>query len=138
MTNVEELLTRNGIKPTSVRILVIKCILASTGPVSLSEIEEKLESVDKSSISRALNLFRENHLIHSFNDGSGSTKYEICNAGNSDEEEDRHVHFHCEKCGQTICLADILLPQVNLPEGFVRHEASYIISGVCMKCNTVK
>lgn len=124
-----------GINPTPVRTLVYKCLESSKTPLSLTDLETQLDSVDKSSISRTLNIFRQNHLVHSFNDGSGSLKYEICHNESSDFHEDLHVHFRCEKCGVTQCLSDIKVPQVDLPEGYEALELSYMISGICPNCS---
>lgn len=44
----------------------------------MSELEDALESVDKSTVFRTLSLFAARHLLHEIEDGSGSTKYCIC------------------------------------------------------------
>ena len=134
VSKIKEKLVNRNITPTPVRILVYRKLLESEMPLSLSDLETRLESVDKSSISRTLNLFRNYHLVHSFNDGSGSVKYEICM---SDEaiHDDMHVHFHCEKCGSTFCLNEIKIPEVILPKDFHAKELSYIIKGICAECH---
>ena len=132
---ITEILEREGVPPTPVRILVYKCLLESLKPLSLSEIEAVLDTVDKSSVSRTLSAFRKAHLIHSINDGSGSVKYEICHSPNH-FGDDMHVHFRCEKCGTTICMNSVKIPNVELPEGFVPHGFNYIISGICDNCNS--
>lgn len=134
MKDIERLLKDKGITPTPVRLLVYRCLAGSETPQSLADIETALESVDKSTISRSLSLFREHHLLHSFNDGSGSVKYEICHSQDSDDDEDSHVHFRCERCGKTYCLNTVMTPKVELPEGFSVHEINYIITGICSNC----
>ena len=99
----------------------------------MSELETLLETVDKSTISRTLNTFKERHLLHAFTDGSGSVKYEVCHSQN-EEHDDMHVHFRCEKCGNTTCLSEIKVPEVSLPSGYRKHEVSYMISGICPSC----
>lgn len=136
MHEIEEILKSKGIAPTPVRSLVYNCILKSKTPISLTEIEDILESVDRSSISRSLTLFKKHHLLHSFNDGSGSVKYEICHAHDHSLFDDSHVHFRCEKCGLTKCLTDLSIPEVSLPDGYLSHEVSYIIRGICNECNS--
>lgn len=132
---VENILKKVGINPTPVRILVYKCLMDNSVPASLSEIEHILDTVDKSTISRTLSLFKQHHLLHSFNDGSGSVKYELCLSHDHENHDDSHVHFRCEKCGTTICLTSINVPKVELPQGYKSHETSYIISGICSSCN---
>lgn len=137
MAEMEEILLRAGINPTPVRLLVLKCLMAARFPLSLSDIEMQLESVDKSTISRTLSSFRKHHLLHSFNDGSGSMKYEYCAALNHEEEDDTHVHFRCEKCGNTICFHSVAIPSVKIPEGFKINDISYLITGICNHCQRI-
>lgn len=136
MKETEEILMREGVTPTPVRKLVYKTLQTSKAPLSLSDIEIALKSVDKSTISRTLQIFREHHLIHYFNDGSGSAKYELCRSHSHDEDDDMHVHFRCEKCGETECLPSIKVPTVDLPVGYEVHETNYIITGICSRCAT--
>ena len=73
-----ETLTRHGIRPTAVRLLIYKTALRFHDTFSMSELEDALESVDKSTVFRTLLLFAARHLLHEIEDGSGSTKYCIC------------------------------------------------------------
>ena len=74
----EDMLVGKGVRPTAARILVLQKLSERTSPASLFELEAELETLDKSTISRSLALLLEHHAIHSFEDGSGSIKYEIC------------------------------------------------------------
>ncbi len=132
----EEKLKDRGVRPTAARILVMKALADQTAPISLMELEALLETLDKSTISRTLALLLEHHAIHAFEDGSGSTKYEICRS-QSDRcvVADRHIHFFCEMCHKTQCLSDIKIPVVALPEGYVVDTINYMVKGVCPACN---
>lgn len=129
------LLQQHGIKPTSNRILVVKALAAEANPSSLSELEERLVSVDKSGIFRALVLFRDSHLVHTIEDGEGGIKYELCLSHDSDSDDDMHVHFYCERCHKVFCLYDTPIPHVPLPHGFTRQTANYMVKGICADCN---
>lgn len=135
MQEVADTLKKAGISPTPGRILVYKSLCSASSPMSLSDLELELESVDKSTISRTLSLFREKHIVHGFNDGSGAFKYEICRRGDEELHDDTHVHFHCKKCGETFCLKTIGIPEVELPEDFIVHDYNYIITGICKECH---
>ena len=52
-----ETLTRHGIRPTAVRLLIYKTALRFHDTFSMSELEDALESVDKSTVFRTLSLF---------------------------------------------------------------------------------
>lgn len=136
MNNIETLLKENGIAPTPVRLLVFRCLYENRRPLSLSDMESLLETVDKSSISRTLTLLRNKQLIHSFNDGSGSVKYELSGYSNEESENGTHIHFRCEKCGETYCMPMVRVPEVTLPEGYIKKEINYVITGICAGCSS--
>lgn len=138
MNNTREILVAAGISPTPVRLLVYKCLASKGIPMSLSDLEIALDTVDKSTISRTLSTFKDHHLLHAFNDGSGSVKYEICFSKNHDLENDRHVHFRCINCGETICLTTIKIPEITLPEGFLANDMSFVVTGLCNNCSDKK
>lgn len=124
-----------GVSPTPVRILVYKTLSETLFPLSLSDIETLLESVDKSTVSRTLMTFKNHNLVRSFNDGSGSLKYELTHDLKGHLNDDVHVHFRCEKCGVTSCLNDVSVPPIKLPQGFVLKEVNYVVSGFCADCS---
>ena len=135
---IENKLQQVGVAPTSVRILVYKMLDSSDKPVSLSDIEMVLDTVDKSTISRTLSTFKENHLVHSINDGSGSMKYELCRSHGNGLHDDLHLHFRCIECGKTICLNELRIPEIELPSGYTMIEKSYVVTGICACCNKGK
>lgn len=133
----ERILSGRGIKPTANRILILRELLNSSGPMSMSELETALETIDKSVVFRNLMLFREHHLLHQIQAGE-EVKYEFCACECADEDggidEDEHVHFYCESCHKTICLNDLPIPRVELPSGYRASEINYVISGLCPDC----
>ncbi len=129
-----QLLEHHGVKPTANRILVARTLAEAGRPMTLSELESVILSIDKSGVFRALTLFREHHLVHAIEDGSGSQRYELCHSHSDDDDDDLHVHFFCESCQRTYCLEAIPIPQVMVPPGFTVTSANYIIKGVCPHC----
>ena len=59
-----EELAEHGIRPTSVRILVMRAIMQRKGAFCLYDIEADVPTLDRSSIFRALRLFTQHHLTH--------------------------------------------------------------------------
>lgn len=123
-----------GVRPSAIRKLVLRVLDAASAPLSVQDIENQLQTVDRSSVSRSLAAFTTAELIHTITDGSGSVKYELCRQGNGGHHSDEHVHFRCERCGRTICLPQNPVPEVKLPEGYTFLSANFIITGVCPKC----
>ena len=127
-------LKKKDVRPTAIRLLVIDAITSARQAVSLSDLEVILDTVDKSSIFRTLELFVRHHLVHSIDDGTGSVKYELCEGEEECTLDDMHVHFYCTSCHKTFCFKDIHIPIVELPHGFSVESANYIIKGICHDC----
>ena len=57
-------LSLRDIKPTAMRLLILRTMMEMRRAVSMADLEEKLDTVDKSTIFRTLTLFLSHHLIH--------------------------------------------------------------------------
>lgn len=123
-----------GVKPTANRILVLRALRESARPMSLTDLENVLETMDKSSIFRVLTLFLEHDIVHAFEDGRGILNYEPCTNQTVCNLSDAHIHFYCESCRRSFCLDDIPLPEFHLKEGFTMHSVSFVIKGECPQC----
>lgn len=124
-----------GVQPTPNRLLVMRELARAASPLSLRELEDSIDTMDKSSIFRTLRLFAANHLVHQIDDGSGSVKFELCHVRVHDAlHDDEHVHFYCRRCRRTFCLDDIPVPRVSLPRGYVAEETNYVVKGLCPAC----
>ncbi|AUI45830.1 transcriptional repressor [Bacteroides fragilis] len=129
-----KILEQRGIKPTAIRMLVLKAMIDAEQAVSLLDLENKLDTVDKSSIFRTITLFVSQHLAHSVDDGTGSLKYAVCDSECTCAVKDLHTHFYCEYCHKTFCLENIHVPVVDLPEGFAVRSINYVLKGCCAEC----
>ena len=107
------LLDDHGIRPTANRILVAEALDRAGRPMSLMELEDRLLTLDKSSISR-------------------------CHSHSHHEDDDQHVHFYCEKCHRTFCLNDTPIPPVELPDDYVPLSVNYMVKGICAACKNKK
>lgn len=86
-------LAKRDIKPTAIRLLILKSMMEAGRAVSQLDLETLLDTVDKSTISRTITLFLSHHLIHSIDDGSGSWKYAVCDDSCNCVLKDLHSHF---------------------------------------------
>ena len=138
MENSEYLdrLKKRGIKPTSLRVLILRTMMHENRAVSILDIESELETVDKSTIFRTVTFFLSHHLIHSIDDGSGSLKYAVCGNSCTCAVEDLHSHFYCNSCHKTYCLEGIDVPVVELPVGFSLQSINYVLKGICFVCSS--
>ena len=130
----EQTLRVAGVRVTAVRLMIWRTIHREFfGIFNLAELEQKLPTVDKSTLFRTLGLLSENHLLDTIDDGSGSQKYCIRNPEDP-QSEMKHVHFNCRICHQTVCLTEVTLPEVTLPSGYTVEDTEYVVKGVCPKC----
>ncbi|MBR1630581.1 MAG: transcriptional repressor [Paludibacteraceae bacterium] len=130
-----ELLIQHQIHPTANRLLVLNALLHSTSPRSMSELEDELQTIDKSNIFRTLTLFHEHRLAHQITDANGVMRYEVCHSHDHDCDTDRHAHFICRDCGRIVCLHDAEPISICLPDGYIASEVNCIIQGLCPDCS---
>jgi Fur family ferric uptake transcriptional regulator len=129
------ILKQHKLRITDCRLEIIKEFSKKQVALAHSDLEESLNSqFDRVTIYRTLKTFLDQDLIHKVLDDSGATKYALC-AHEQVDHNHEHVHFKCEKCGETTCLDAISLPKIVLPKGFVKEEMSLLVQGTCNKCN---
>ena len=130
----EQILAGSGIRPTANRIVVMRELASSQRPLSLAELESRLPTMDKSSIFRALTVFRGHHIVHVIEDGGEGVRYELCRSAGGEADTDAHAHFFCERCHRTFCLDYAGIPDVELPAGFRSTSVNFVIKGICPEC----
>jgi len=117
------------------RQLVYNILFNQNKALSLYEIEQHFDNAERSTIFRTLKTFQDNNLIHSIDDGTGAVKYALCDDDCACNIDDLHIHFLCNKCGQTHCLKDTPIPKILLPDGFSLKSANFVIKGICSNCS---
>ena len=71
------------------------------GNKTLSDIENAFEKADRTTLYRTIKTFEEKAIVHQIDDGTGITKYALCENGcNCEIETDLHLHFHCNNCNE--------------------------------------
>lgn len=132
---LEQKLADRNIKPTTMRLLVLRKLVESGSAISLSDLHAKFEQADKATLYRTLKTFEDKKLIHSIEDGTGALKYALCEEGCECAPKDQHVHFHCVRCDETYCFKQSQIPQTQIPAGFRASGASMVYQGVCANCD---
>lgn len=136
MEDLEKILEKKNVKPTAMRLLILQLLRNKNAAVSLTDLEDHFVKSDRTTIYRTLKTFVKNDIAHRIDDGTGVTKYALCEEGcHCAIETDLHVHFHCNTCHETICMPNNKIPYVDLPDGFIAEEVSLIVTGICNKCN---
>lgn len=134
MIHLEELFAQHGVKLTANRLLIAQALEEAGRPLSMTELEDRLETIDKSNVFRALTAFRDAHLVHVLEDAGDGVRYELCLSHHEDEDDDVHVHFYCTQCRRTFCLHDVPVPPVHVPDGYEPQGVSYLVKGICPAC----
>ncbi|PHS53015.1 MAG: transcriptional repressor [Lutibacter sp.] len=137
MLDLEKILEKNNVRPTAMRLLVLQFLLNKEVALSLTNLENYFEKSDRTTLFRTLKTFVESGIAHKIDDGTGVTKYALCEENcNCDIETDLHVHFHCNSCKKTSCLPKHLIPTISLPDNFKAEEVNLVVKGVCDLCNS--
>jgi Fur family ferric uptake transcriptional regulator len=121
---------------TDSRVQILGLFYKQEGALAHADIEKRTsDKIDRVTIYRTLQTFEEKGLIHSIPTADNSVKYALCKEQCEEgHHHDNHVHFICDVCGKTICLDDVLVPEVKLPKGFQPHQSNMVVTGVCGDC----
>jgi Fur family ferric uptake transcriptional regulator len=131
-----EILKDYQLRTTTSRSAILNLFIKNSFALSYSDIEHEIaSSYDRVTVYRTLKTFLDKGVIHKVLDDEGGLKYALCSAPcSSHEHHHEHVHFKCEKCGQTNCLENVVIPEVILPKGYQPRETNLLIQGICDKC----
>tara|TARA_R110000765_G_scaffold9911_3_gene30835 strand:- start:11421 stop:11837 length:417 start_codon:yes stop_codon:yes gene_type:complete len=136
MTEIEKKLENNGVRPTAMRILIYKFMAQKEVAIALTDIENAFVKAERTTLYRTLKTFEDKGIVHHIDDGTGISKYALCEPGcNCELDQDLHLHFHCSNCDETVCLTEHKIPHINLPNGYIAEDANLVITGICEKCS---
>ncbi|MBA4397083.1 MAG: hypothetical protein C0394_06850 [Syntrophus sp. (in: bacteria)] len=125
-----------GLSRTTQRTAVLEIIIQADGPISASEIHNRIDprqKINKVTIYRILTSFKERRIIRELPTEQGMNIYEMACPHNP-----IHPHFYCKSCRTISCLSPLTLSQAM--DWFVGANAFRIddvnvsISGVCGRC----
>lgn len=134
--NIEDFLEAKKIRPTAMRILTFKFLDGQKVATSLTDIEQAFDRSERTTLYRTLKTFEEHGVVHKIDDGSGVTKFALCEENcNCEVDTDLHLHFHCNICGETVCLTNHKIPHISLPEGYTAEDVNLVVKGVCERCS---
>ncbi len=133
----QNILKSHGLRLTDSRKEILDVFLTKKSAIAHSFLEESLRKAhDRVTIYRTLYSFLEKGIIHKVLDEGGSSKYALCSSCTDHNHQHDHVHFKCEKCGETNCLDDTFVPKISIPSGYKVKETGILMQGICNKCNS--
>ncbi|MBM3439264.1 MAG: transcriptional repressor [Bacteroidetes bacterium] len=133
---VKDVLKRFRLSITDSRSQILSLFYKAPGALAHADIEKKTgDKIDRVTIYRTLQTFEEKGIIHSIPTSDNSVKYALCKETCAEgHHHDNHVHFICDDCSKTICLDDVLVPDVKLPRGFKPNQSQMVVNGLCKDC----
>lgn len=138
MKHLEIKLKEKDIAPTAMRLVVFDFLLKQSAALSLTDLELGMHKTDRVTLYRTIRTFEEHGLVHRIEDGSGITKFALCQSGcDVDGHHDLHIHFYCTKCKETHCLPKTHIPEVQLPATYKAIETQLMVKGLCAGCNEI-
>ena len=136
--NPEELLKRHKLRKTSGRLTVLQSFLNSGKALSHSDLQElNSGKTDRVTLYRILESFEKHGILHKVPDDQVSVKYALCSHLHHEIDHthsDNHPHFKCQSCGDTLCLEESDIPDIQVPKGFKVTERFLLLGGLCGKC----
>lgn len=128
------LITAHGGRVTRTRVAVLATLQAEGQPMSHDDLAAALveqgEHHDRVTLYRALDWLVEQGIAHRVAGGDRVWRFAVARP-----EAHQHAHFHCGRCGQVLCLEN-LLPSfaIALPAGYRMDRAELTLHGTCPGC----
>jgi len=135
-SRVDDLLRRNSLSVTESRKKILNLFLNVQGALAHGDIERKAgEKFDRVTVYRTLQTFVEKGIIHTIPTTDNSVRYALCRDSCTEgHHHDDHVHFICHQCGTTLCLEDVVVPEIKMRKGFSVNEIEVVVKGICLDC----
>jgi Fur family ferric uptake transcriptional regulator len=136
MTTIDDILRRNSLSVTDSRKKILNLFLNVQGALAHGDIEKKAgEKFDRVTVYRTLQTFVEKGIIHTIPTTDNSVRYALCKDNCSEgHHHDNHVHFICIQCGTTLCMEDVVVPEIKMKKGFSINEIEVVVKGICLDC----
>ena len=96
--NSKQILSDLNVSITNPRILVLEALLEIKNPITVEDLQSKLQGkVAKSTLYRVLNDLKKIHIINEFTSPDNNIVIEL-----SLEDDPHHHHLFCSDCGEVL------------------------------------
>ena len=130
-------LRRKHLNITESRKKILSLFLDHKDALAHADIEKNAgEKFDRVTVYRTLQTFVEKGIVHTIPTADNAVLYALCKDCDEEHHHDDHVHFVCRNCNTTICLDDIVSPEINLPQGYLAQDVQVVINGICKDCKS--
>lgn len=134
---IQDILKKNQLSITGSRVKILELFLDQAGALAHGDIERRTgEKFDRVTVYRTLQVFLSKGIIHSIPTADNSVLYALCkDECGEGHHHDNHVHFVCDKCGNTVCLDEVTVPVIRLPRGYKSNQIQVVVNGKCKDCS---
>ena len=130
-------LRRKHLNITESRKKILSLFLDHKDALAHADIEKNAgEKFDRVTVYRTLQTFVEKGIVHTIPTADNAILYALCKDCDEEHHHDDHVHFVCRNCNMTICLDDIVSPEIKLPPGYLAQDVQVVINGICKDCKS--
>jgi Fur family transcriptional regulator, ferric uptake regulator len=133
---VDVILKKNQLSITGSRKKILELFINTNGALAHADIEKKAgEKFDRVTVYRTLQTFVDKGILHCIPTPDNNIRYALCKEHCKEGQHyDNHVHFICNNCERTICLEEISVPKVQLPQEFAAQQSQMVVTGLCKEC----
>lgn len=137
-SDLQTRLRAHGLRATSARVAVLRCLLEEGGPLSHAEVYDLVHDAgfDRATVYRNLVDLTEAGLARRYDLGDHVWRFELLTAADADDA-DRHPHFVCNECGTIECLPDesvAFRPVAGSPRALRQRAMEIQVRGLCDTC----
>ena len=131
----EHILKKYKLSFTLSRKKILDLFINSKYALIHSEIEKELHPLNRITTYRTLQVFLKKGIIHLVPSSNNSIKYALTKQDEKNKyTQKNHIHFFCYNCNKTVCLPQIIIPDIKLPKGYKGKYHDIIITGICSDC----
>ncbi len=131
------LVKESGGRNTGARRNVLACLIAAERALSHGEIEAQLadSDLDRVTLYRVLEWLVEQSLAHRVGGLSGFDRaMRFAFSRPEHGHAHAHAHFQCVQCGTTMCLDEVAVPALSVPNGIQLQGIELAAYGYCARC----
>lgn len=135
--DLKERLRTAGLRATSARAAVLRCLIEADAPLTHADVCERLaaQGYDRATLYRNLIDLTEVGLATRTDLGDHLWRFEL--TGREQHEDTMHPHFVCSECGEVSCLPEEALdvkPVRGIPRSLRRKKVEIQVRGLCNTC----
>lgn len=134
--SIKELLHAHKLNKTPCRAEMLRVLVEADKALSEQEIKDQLGyDYDRVTVFRTLRTFVDTGLVHHVTVNMHEVKFALSKPESQKNGNIGHAHFHCDACGEVVCLGNFTADETVIPEHFTVKGYELIINGICAKCN---